>query len=906
MKYVIKRKIPKYETAGEVTNGVTGEVGSYMLGNMSGIQGLGIEPLVSSTMLTMPKGMMSPDALRRAYQIPEYQGVGNISNFKGSLELITNQQQQQQQSANSGNETEKVDETNIFDFASLPYYGGDDLGSRATQMGMGLGRMATKGYGELSGSAKTANTVGTIFSGVGLGAGLLRNIASGAASVQGNIENQRLAQQREAEQRKKSQMQYSKGGGVYLGPGNNFDVSDITGEYMYPLPKSMEGQANVEVEKGEYVEQPGQAPAEALGQTHEKGGTPVAVEAGTKVITDDTTIEPDFAKYIRDTYKIKATPKDTYATLMDRYKVKIGLKSAYGDQEKVLSKIKKNDKITDANTKRLNDSVLSKSVNDTNEVINGLEGRFTDFANIVYKEQEDRKRKYDEDTYFAKGGEVERKLMESAKEYGLSDDDIADIKRRLLDEVAGIRQKMVGGGTTLFGRPLKFRPVQNKFNNDSNEFGYQRLSGNGVYGGVNDEWLQELTRLVPTIGAYNSLDEVDPMELSRNIETGYSKLAGSWGSLATMENPIVSNAEDLRKYATTVNFGGEDNPANYPGRKDVAYHSRGKEGKLGEFHLSRPTIGLDVATMEQVRALNDAGITHFSQLFSEDKSEEAAKILGDDFSKMVALRFMPDMKDLDFVIDAYNPELQASGIDVKSPDIDLSPIPYDTGKGTGSDGTTGNANAGKGDNGKKGSSDFSYNGSALDFPEVFRMTPSPVTTEGLARHYAPTVNSVLRAADQYIAETNRMFQSQLDQMGAVPDSQRGALMSNLQAIVGSNVGKFINEVEQANTAQRVNADNFNAQAWAQTEDKNILERQKYQQGMLQGLAVNEENWNRYFDDINQEIQQKWNVSTTMNTLRSMFPDMVMGPNGELIYRPTRPVVTPKATYEAYADKEKKK
>jgi len=60
----------------------------------------------------------------------------------------------------------------------------------------------------------------------------------------------------------------------------------------------MEDQANVEVEKGEYVTQPGEAPMEAMGQKHADGGTPVSLEQGTKVITDDTTIEPDFAKYI--------------------------------------------------------------------------------------------------------------------------------------------------------------------------------------------------------------------------------------------------------------------------------------------------------------------------------------------------------------------------------------------------------------------------------------------------------------------------------------------------------------------------------------------------------------------------------------------------------------------------------
>lgn len=65
-KYVIKRKIPKYQEAGEV--------GSYMLGNMDGIQGLGIEPLVNTNqglpISVNPLGIYSmdtPDRLRNKY-----------------------------------------------------------------------------------------------------------------------------------------------------------------------------------------------------------------------------------------------------------------------------------------------------------------------------------------------------------------------------------------------------------------------------------------------------------------------------------------------------------------------------------------------------------------------------------------------------------------------------------------------------------------------------------------------------------------------------------------------------------------------------------------------------------------------------------------------------------------------
>lgn len=626
-KYVIKRKIPKYQEAGEVT--------PIMPGNVVGLQGIGVEPLVSSTQIGFD--IQQPD-------------INTIDTSDLSALVDSNKK------------VDKSGSTDVFDFTTIPYYGADDIGSRFTQMGRGIGRMRSEGYGDLSTRAKTANTITTIASGISGIMGLARNVVSGIASEKGTRTNIRLAQEREARQRRQSQMQYKDGGGVYLGPNNRFDSGSLTGEYLYPLPKSMEDQANVEVEKGEYVTQPGEAPMEAMGQKHADGGTPVSLEQGTKVITDDTTIEPDFAKYIRDTYGIKATPKDTYATLMDRYKAKIGLKSAYDDQKKALEKLKKNDKIDDENTRRLNASVLSKAINDSNDTVNGLEGRFTDFANVIYKEQEDRKMKKDEDTYFAKGGEIDNIISRSIKEYGLT----------------------------------------------------EKVS---------------------------------------------------------------------------------------PGPMDIG-----------------------------------------------------------------------DVEDPDVKLDM--PEL-----------IDASTLPK----------TNANTNTGKSDNNRGGRNIV---GGGLDFPEVFRMTPGSVTTEGLERYYAPTVDPVLRSADQYMVEANRAFQSQLDQMGNVPDSQRGALSSNLQAIMSYNIGKYINEVEQGNVAQRTWADNVNSQSWANTYDKNIAQRQAYQQRILQGLAINDENWARYFDSVNDEIQQKWNTATTMNTLRSIFGDVKIGPNGQLIADPQGDVLSYRKLYPA--------
>lgn len=859
-KYVIKRKIPKYQEAGEVT--------PIMPGNVVGLQGIGVEPLVSSTQIGFD--IQQPD-------------INTIDTSDLSALVDSNKK------------VDKSGSTDVFDFTTIPYYGADDIGSRFTQMGRGIGRMRSEGYGDLSTGAKTANTITTIASGISGIMGLARNVVSGIASEKGTRTNIRLAQEREARQRRQSQMQYKDGGGVYLGPNNRFDSGSLTGEYLYPLPKSMEDQANVEVEKGEYVTQPGEAPMEAMGQKHADGGTPVSLEQGTKVITDDTTIEPDFAKYIRDTYGIKATPKDTYATLMDRYKVKIGLKSAYDDQKKALEKLKKNDKIDDENTRRLNASVLSKAINDSNDTVNGLEGRFTDFANVIYKEQEDRKMKKDEDTYFAKGGEIDNIISKSMKEYGLTEEDIAEAKKELLKKVAGIRQKMEIGGTSLFGRKLTFRPIENRFNNDPNYFGYQRQGTDGSYGGINtDERLNYYKTFNPV--AYDAYMGASEGARARALQDAIYGQTSSWMGLATAENPIIANAEALRDYTTLVSFGGEDSQGNYPEDKKAAYHDRMRDNKLGLFTTSRPMIGLDVVTEEQHKALNDAGITHFSQLFSDKNKDVVNKILGEDMLKMQALRSMKGMEGLDFILDPHKVAPGPMDIgDVENPDVKLDMPELIDPNTLPKTNTNASTNTGKTNN---GNGNRNIVGGGLDFPEVFRMTPGAVTTEGMERHYAPTVDPVLRSADQYMVEANRAFQSQLDQMGNVPDSQRGALSSNLQAIMSSNIGRYINEVEQGNVAQRTWADNVNAQSWANTYDKNIAQRQAYQQRILQGLAINDENWGRYFDSVNDEIQQKWNTATTMNTLRSIFGDVKIGPNGQLIADPQGDILSYRILYPA--------
>lgn len=115
-------------------------------------------------------------------------------------------------------------------------------------------------------------------------------------------------------------------------------------------------------------------------------------------------------------------------------------------------------------------------------------------------------------------------------------------------------------------------------------------------------------------------------------------------------------------------------------------------------------------------------------------------------------------------------------------------------------------------------------------------------------------------------------------------------MSNLMAIMGSSTGNYINQVEQANNAARTDARNKNAVYWKSADDQNIAERLRYQAGYLKGQAINEENWARYYDNVNQEQQQKWNARTSMNTLRSIFGDVEYLPDGRVVVNPKGNIV----------------
>lgn len=787
---------------------------------------------------------------------------------------------------NQSNEKRSQD-GNPLDPMTVPYYS-PDLGGRAQMFGTSLGRIR-------AGNKVGANVAQAAFSGLSLGMGLARNIMGASSAAYAASRDEQAAREKLAKERRQQFVRWEReGGGINLGNGQRIDSSDLTGEYIYPLPKSMEGNANVEIEKGEYVLTPDDVgPMEAKGNRHEDGGTPVDLPEA-HIISDYRTIDDDFASYVRENYGIRATEKDTYATLLDRYKKKIGLSEKYDDQERVFKRLEKNKDVKDKNTSELNKSILSKYVNDNQKEIDELEAQFRSFADIVYNKQEESKRQEKIDTFFRDGGKVDlNAVRKQAKALNISE---SDAKNWIYDEYVRRVRKMAEGGPTKeqiewgkkvqqllmkqFGRALNMSIVdvadrEQILNPDSGVNSNQNLQhrSSAGYGRVNNKAISNLLDINRWANKYNTDGDFN----TEGFQTGYnSQLNNLW---ALAESGAIANAEKAKKFRDEYGFWGED-AGKYDQGSKSAYNSFAVDDKFGQTTATRSFYGLDVVTPEQKRLLNEKGIKNYVDLFG-DKSDAAKKILGADYNKFAALRDSGLMSETDFVLEAVNPVSKPTGTGAKSPNPG-SPGRIEVKKENPVINTTVETEAEEEDD-TKGRKGVNPALSGPIFPEMLRMLDTGLEIEGLERHQAPRIDPVLQSADQYINELNRATSAQLDAVGDVPDSQRSAILANMNAIAGSNIAKYINEVNFNNARQINEADRFNEMAYVQTDDKNIAERQRYESGLLKAMAIRDENLARYYDSINSEIQNKFNVRTSLNTIASIAPNMRMLPSGQIIY-----------------------
>lgn len=845
---------------------------------------------------------------------------------------------------------------NPIEKETVPYYGYNGFADIPSQFEQALGGVDRIVHGD----ANYADYIGTAGSLVAGGMGLARNIASIRANKKANDWAMRNYRDNLARAKEDARIQYSEGGSVGSASGGIFDASSLTGEYLYGLPKSMEDNSNIEFERGEYVKLPGGgSPMEVLGEKHSNGGTKADVPDDTRVISDKLKFTKEQAKRIRDNYGISVTENSTYASALDKYKKKIGLSSAYEDQEKLLKKLEKNGDVKDKSTSILNEGVISKHIEESQKEIDIMEGMFSTFFDVVYKDQEDNKYEQDKQTYFENGGRVKKKFLESLKAYGIPEEEgirrfvykakVADYARRPYAElsemekagdksfVSDVRKKAAQDRVNLLksilGRDAfnfylgstgnasllnnedrvvtginaaeaKADPYSYDVQNQSriiDRQGYQPRSGLGYGKAGTSEAIENAIKANPSLASYfENTDGSWRVRDAKGFQEGHNAIVQGLLDMTgagLLNDKSVENADNYYKSQYLL---PEEEGRNITGSMENPY-SGFVDNKFGETTANLVGYGLDVLKEGSKKKLNDKGIYSLSQMASN--MDAAKSVLDkDEYDKFKQIVDSGLFNENDFFLEEYRRStdpLKAPSLDPGKPSVDLSiDVTREQPISEANPSEPVSANITQEPNGKKGKSGSGWGlSSGLSFPEFFRKTPSSIVYEGLEQTNPVYAEPSLRSPDLYMAEQNRQYNYAIDSLNDLPDSQRQAAIANMYATGQRNLGQYMSEVDAANQDAINQARQFNASSFQDAYNRNIGLRQAYQAGALTAQAKSEEMWNQYYDSLNDQYMKEANARNSIRTLNSIYDRYYVGADGQIHAKPVDEIITAVRTPE---------
>ena len=271
----------------------------------------------------------------------------------------------------------------------------------------------------LGASIESGNTLGIIGSAGKILSEGARNAFSGYSAMKRYNESQQDYLENDAEARQRQDeywaSSHQKGGTVdskkrsgLLLTGNFLD-----GNEEHPMP-------NAEVESGEYLQTPDGNTMEIVGKRHSEGGELVSVPEGTKVISDYLKIGGILATYFKKNYNLNVSAGSTFATVLDRYKKKIGLTKLLEDEAKLMEKIVDQEEVELESTRDINLQVLSKRVSDLQPEKEPLEKDFNEFTNLIFEKQEESKPEEEKDFEKQEGGQVDpqqAQMMTAIQQY---------------------------------------------------------------------------------------------------------------------------------------------------------------------------------------------------------------------------------------------------------------------------------------------------------------------------------------------------------------------------------------------------------------------------------------------------------------------------------------------------------
>lgn len=676
----------------------------------------------------------------------------------------------------------------------------------------------------------------------------------------------------------------------------------LTGEKIKGL-KPEEG--NVTVEGKEFVQFPDGTTQQATGPSHAEGGVKLEVPDGTKFLSQQEKIGK-IAKKLNSTYDLGIKDSDTYASVLEKYTRKIGLKKLYAEEEDLMEMLKKQQKTKDESTQNVNINYLAgkiKQIEDKKAEKEILKQKFFD---TLYSHQEDSKPKSkgsqqtqevespvetqspQEDPefgsggmYYAEGGEYDAfkktlngkqvKPEELQKQFSqayasgkISASEYTDLYNTLKTE-------------------YKFDPAQKpQFQNKFNENTYssqpvvEQRANDVAYGEpkTKEQIVLNLYRNFPDIVTNDQVfgKNVDKEQLAKGKVVFTKDISFNKENdlvlnlqkkvderMRSSANDIIKNAAmfdpqtvaEANKYLSDQTFTGH--VAKGASKEDKV---RSYDQKMGNFTSGRYSMGLNTLTPDEQKDLNTKGVYTLNQV----TPEVLANLSPESQQKIKTLQSVRSATS-DYTLNTYTPTGTPAQTDAKTP----------VGATAKEGAITDTVMSGEIDKRPK---NFYH-------PAQIAMAPSPLMATYMGQVNTQYIDPIQVSADKTIQELSDGFQELNSQLDSLPPSQRAAVLASGTATLQSQRTEAESRANEINSANRQRAEEFNINQFDKYQGANNAFKQNFNNSMEKASALREESLSNYFD-FNQKVAlNNKAIDDKYNLLGSIF-DFEMNRQGNQI------------------------
>ena len=654
----------------------------------------------------------------------------------------------------------------------------------------------------------------------------------------------------------------------------------LTGDVMKGLSKGSPIKPNAEVEKKEALKFPDQSVVKVDGPPHEEGGVKVNLPEGTKVLSDDTTIDKKEVKRFKKELDLNVSESDTYASVLEKYSKKIGLAKLNDEQEEVFKVLKKQMEASNIGegTSRVNTEFLAKKIKDIEDKKAPKEAERQKFFDTLFASQESKKKPENKEGEFKYGGEFEA----VCKKMGIDPEHAKSIMggsvptygpggtvETLTEQYKNgtlkpeefktkMDQEYKSGNLTLgeytsLGNLIPGNPLPTAKGLYTGTYNENTLSsqpretqrpGEQAYGRpkTKEDIILNLYRNFPDIiakddvfGSYLDKEKLKQGQVAFTKDLSLNKVNASVLSMqkqvdARMKssaNDIIKNkdkfdaatVERANKYLKEETFSGE-----YKAGTPVEQQIRSYDQKMGNFTSGRYSIGLNVITPEESKILASKGVTTLNQL-----DEETLKTLSPETqAKVKDLRSIKST-DSDYSLNTYTPfaEKPVEKTSTEAlPEGELKNLIKNTA--------------------------IQKNPRMFYHPSQVQLAPTPLTATYMGDIQTQYVDPTRIGIENNLQSSSDQMQVIASQLDSLPPSQRASALSSLLATTQASNNQAITNANMVNAQADQQAEVFNIGQFDRNQQNGFNIKQNYVNKTEQAQAILEENMRNYFN-FNQKV-----------------------------------------------------